>query len=173
MEIWDLYDKDRQPSDQTHRRGDPMNQGDYHIVVAVWTVNRNNEILMTLRHPEKDYPNMWENTAGSILAGETSRQGAIRELFEETGIVAAEDDLTYLGTRKEESAFVDTYIHRKDITIAELTMQDGETVGAQWVTIDRLDELIRQGEVPLPVVMRLQLLRGKFEAYLFSRPVTE
>jgi 8-oxo-dGTP pyrophosphatase MutT (NUDIX family) len=172
MEIWDLFNEDRQPTMQTHRRGDPMKHGDYHIVVAVWTVNRNNEILMTLRHPDKDYPNMWENTAGSILTGETSRQGAIRELFEETGIQASEDDLTYLGTRKEETAFVDTYIHRKDIMLTELTLQDGETVDAQWVTIDRLDELIGQDAIPMPVVHRLQLLRSQFEAFLFSEPAT-
>ena len=57
--------------------------------------------------------------------------------------------------------------------ISELTLQDGETVDAQWVTLERLDELIRLGEVPLPVVLRLQPLRSKLEAYLYSRKDTE
>lgn len=173
MEIWDLINEERQPLNRTHRRGDPMNHGEYHIVVDVWTVNDKNEILMTLRHPDKEYPNLWENTGGSILAGETSKQGAVRELFEETGIRSTEDDLHYLGSIKEETAFVDTYINRKNMLISELTLQDGETVDAQWVTLERLDELIRQGEVPLPVVLRLQPLRSKFEAFLFSRQDTE
>jgi len=39
-----------------------------------------------LRHPnKKEYSNYWENTGGSVLSGETSKVGAIRELFEETG----------------------------------------------------------------------------------------
>jgi hypothetical protein len=56
--------------------------------------------------------------------------------------------------------------------LTELTLQDGETVDAQWVTIDRLDELIGQDAIPMPVVHRLQLLRSQFEAFLFSEPAT-
>ena len=105
--------------------------GEYHIVVDIWTVNDDNEILLTLRHPDKkDYPNFWENTGESALEGETSKAAAIRELFEETEIVADEDELFFLGTKKEETAFVDIYIVRKKLKISELTMQDGETVDA-------------------------------------------
>ena len=82
--------------------------GEYHIVVEVWTVNNDGEILLTLRHPDKkEYPNFLENTGGSTVAGETSREGAVRELFEETGIVAAENELFYLGTNIGKAAFID------------------------------------------------------------------
>src|SRR5690554_4967672 len=143
MEKWDLYDKNRKPLNRTHARGTEMVIGENHIVVDIWTVNSDKEILLTLRHPDKQiYPNFWENTGGSVVTGETSRLGATRELFEETGINAKEDELVLLGTKKEETAFVDTYIVRKDISISDLTMQEGETVDAKWVTIDKLDEMI-------------------------------
>lgn len=170
MEIWDLYDDNRQPLDETHKRQDKIDIGKYHIAINVWTVNDDNEILLTLRDPNKEkYPDLWENTGGSILSGETSIEGAIRELREETGIIAHASDLFFLGTRKEKTAFMDTYIIRKNPKIFELKLQDGETVDAQWVTLDKLDDMIKSEMIAKPVGDRLIPLRKKFEEFLFNR----
>lgn len=170
MELWDLIDGERRPLNKTHVRGQHMEPGTYHAVVCVWTVTPKQKILLTLRHPQKDeYPDFWENTAGSAQAGETSRQGAVRELFEETGIRAAEDELKLLGVRKEKSQFADTYVVRKDIEPGKLILQEGETVDARWVTLAELDRLIAAGRVAPPVAARLELIRKEFEAFLFSR----
>jgi len=168
MELWDLFDENRQPLNRTHNREDKKKPGEYHIFVSIWTVNKNNEILLTLRHPDKKgYPNFWENTGGAVTSGEESKAGAIRELFEETGITANEDELFFIGTVKENSAFGDNYIVRKDYKISELTMQEGETVDAQWVTLDKLDEMSKSGAIALPVAERLARIRKDFENYLF------
>lgn len=170
MEKWDLFDEIRQPLNRTHNRPEKMEIGEYHVVVAIWTVNTNNEILLTLRHPDKDtYPNVWENTAGSVLAGETSEQGAVRELYEETGIIAKENELFLLGTIKEETAFIDIYIVRKNYKRSDLKMQDGETVDAQWVTLEKLDKMIASGLIAFPVGNRFISLRKCFEEFLFSK----
>jgi len=170
MEKWDLFDETRQPLNKIHNRQDKMIIGEYHTVVGIWTVNSDNEILLTLRHPDKKkYPNLWENTGGSVLAGETSKAGAIRELFEETGIIANENELFFLGTKKEEKAFIDTYMLRKNVKLSELTMQESETVDAQWVTFDKLDEMIKLGTIALPVEKRLAPLRKVFEDFLFAK----
>ncbi len=97
MELWDLYDENLRPLGRTRRRGDPMAPGAYHIGVDIWVINAKGEILLTLRAPEKrELPGEWENTCGSVLAGETALEGAVRELREETGIVAAPEELTPL-----------------------------------------------------------------------------
>ena len=169
MEKWDLFDENRKPLNKTHKRGDEMKVGEYHTVVVIWTVNNKHEILLTLRHPNKEaYPNLWENTGGSVLSRETSLKGAVRELFEETGIVADENELILLGTEKENSAFIDTYIVRKNVDISELTMQEGETIDAQWVSLDILDEMIKSGEIAIPISRRLIPLRDKFESFVYS-----
>ena len=53
MEKWDLFDERRQPLNTIHNRQDKMPSGKYHIVVGIWTVNSNNEILIKLIHPKK------------------------------------------------------------------------------------------------------------------------
>jgi 8-oxo-dGTP diphosphatase len=169
MELWDLYDSNRQPLHRTHQRGKIENPGEYHIVVEVWTVNSKKNVLITLRDPSKEtYPDKWENTGGSAITRETSRQAAVRELFEETGIKEYEDDLTLLGTVQEESDFVDVYLLFHDAAISQLTMQQGETVAAKWVTIEQLDEMISNESLALPVGKRLNLVRDNFELCLES-----
>lgn len=168
-ELWDLYDKNRAPLNRTHERGKNLERGTYHIAVGIWTVNSKNEVLLTLRAPEKhDWPNMWENTAGSVLAGETSLQGAIRELREETGIVVSEEEFTFVATERTRNAFGDCYMVRKDVPISELTLQKGETCDAKWVSIEELDRMIGEGLVAPPVAARLDRIRDKFEKFIFG-----
>jgi 8-oxo-dGTP pyrophosphatase MutT (NUDIX family) len=167
MELWDLYDKNRRPLNKTHIRGDMIAQDVYHIIVEIWTVNSKGEILLTLRHPDKEfYPNIWEITCGSAIAGESSLEGAVRELNEETGIAASKEELVLLGTKREGNAFVDTYLVHKDIPIKSLVMQEGETVAARWVTLQKLDEMIEEGLVALPVVKDLKPLREEFKKHI-------
>ena len=85
-EYWDVYDGDRNPTGRTHRRGDPMADGDFHIVVHVWMKNNCGEYLLTRRDFSKGFPGMWESTGGSALAGDDSLSAAIREVKEETGL---------------------------------------------------------------------------------------
>jgi len=168
MEKWDLYNEDRCPLGNTILSGGTKAKGEYHFVVNVWTLNNRGEILLTLRHPDKYYyPNAWENTGGSVWSGESSQQGAVRELKEETGIEVNEKDLIYLGTYKDISAFIDTYVVYKNIEIQNLTLQEGETVNAKWVSITELDEMIKDRLLASPVVEYLTPLRELLEKYIY------
>lgn len=167
METWDVFDSERQPLRKTHQRGEAMNPGEYHTVVEIWTVDSNKHVLVTRRDPRKEeYPDKWENTGGSALSGETSRQAAVRELFEETGIIAREDELAYLGTDQEVSAFVDVYLLRRDMPLSELTMQEGETVDAKWISLEQLEAMIKDHSFALPLGRRLQKVRKDFLKHL-------
>lgn len=167
MEKWDLLDENRQPLNKTHIRGEEMLPGEYHVAVGIWTVNSKNEVLLTLRHPDKeDYPDVWENTGGCIQSGETSRQGAVRELVEETGIQVEEDELIFLGTERGHNAFMDAYMVIKDVPLSELAMQDGETVEARWVSFEELDNMIASGQFASALVGRLIQIRPELERNL-------
>lgn len=164
MEKWDLVDANRQPLNRIHYRGDAKKNGEYHIAVGVWTMNSRGEILLTLRHSEKkEYPNKWENTGGSALSGERSREAAARELEEETGIRASPEELTFLGSCKEENAFYDSYVLKRDIEISSLSMQEGETERAQWVTLDKLKEMLADESIASPIKARIHPFMQEFE----------
>ena len=167
MEHWDLFDSARNPLGKTRQRGTPGIPGEYHIVVSIWTVDFQENILLTLRDSAKEsYPDCWENTGGSALAGETSRQAAVRELEEETGILALEDELVFLSTQTARDSFVDHYLLRKDVPLADIRLQAGETADAKWVTLPLLDAMIADLSLAKPIGEQFNEIREKFLLFL-------
>ena len=166
-EYWDLYDRDRRPLGKTHPRGVPLPEGSCFLAVEVWTFNSAGKLLLTLRSEEKEnYPNLWECTGGAVVAGETSLQGALRELSEETGISVRPEELRLLGTQCRTTSFMDTYLLRKDVPLEEIVLQKGETSDARWVSRSELSEMARQGEIVGPLVERLKSRRQELETLL-------
>ena len=164
-ELWDLYDESRNPLHKTHRRGDPLPPGAFHVVSEIWTVDAQNRLLLTLRAPDKEfYPDLWETTAGSILAGEDSRTGAVRELFEETGLVADPNALHLIGVLAAPGVFVDVYVHR--LKVDGVTLQRGETAASRFVFLSELDEMLAQGLLAPHIVRHLQTVRQGLAFFL-------
>ncbi len=154
MEMWDIYDKDGNLTGRTISRmtgGRSMPTGSYHLAVTVVIVNGRGEIFCTHRSPEKPlFPGMWENTGGSVLAGETSLQGAVRELKEETGLTAAPEELAFLYRIRRADSFMDVYGLRRDFPISEVVFQAGETDDAKWFPYEEWEKLARAGAVLTP-----------------------
>ncbi len=151
-ELFDLYDNERKALGRVHQRGVPLPKDIYHVVVSVWTINERQQILLTLRSPQKHLkPNLWESTSGSVHAGEDSMEAALRELQEETGIVAASEEITFLGTVRKAAAFVDIFVVRKNFDLSEIVLQTDETVAAKWVTFPQLQAMERAGDLAFPI----------------------
>lgn len=141
MEIWDLYDENRQPLGKTHIRGNRLAEGEYHIVTDIWTVRQDGKLLITKRHPNKIWGNMWECTGGSALTGESSRVSATRELAEEVGIEVNPSDLELINSIRVKDRFVDTYAVIKNVSEIELKLQDTEVIDAKFVDFEELDRI--------------------------------
>ena len=146
MEFFDLYTAARQPLGRQVLRGAPIPRGEYHIVVQIMTINHNGEILLTQRVPEKTSGGKWECSGGCAVSGETSREAAVRELFEETGIRAHEDELRLEWSLTTDSMLRDFYILIKDVPLKSLHLQSIEVCAAKWVSFDRLCEMSRLGQ---------------------------
>jgi 8-oxo-dGTP pyrophosphatase MutT (NUDIX family) len=147
MEYFDLYDRNRKPLGITHPRGEPVPPGAFVLVAEIWTVNSKGQLLLTLRHPAKGYGGLWEVTGGAVQAGEATREAAARELFEETGIKASAEELTFVCEKPDGAAFIDSYLLRRDAAPEDLTMQEGETTAARWVTFPEFRQMSAAGEL--------------------------
>ncbi|MCL2055982.1 MAG: NUDIX domain-containing protein [Oscillospiraceae bacterium] len=153
QEHWDLYDENRNKIGKTHLRGEPLEKGEFHIVVNVWIINSKNEVLLAQRHPDKWLGGMWECSAsGGVLAGEDSLQGALRETKEEIGVTLPPSDAILIQSivRKDRDDIRDTFLFKMDVCIDDLILHPYEVVSAKWVTEKEYNHMCNEGIVTPP-----------------------
>ena len=113
-------------------------------------MNSKNEILISQRASFKEFPLMWEYNGGSILKGETSLEGVLREVKEELGLEFKAEDAIYLKEVRRDRLppdFKDLWLFRKDVDLKDVTFPDGEAVAAKWVSIDEFIEMYENKEI--------------------------
>lgn len=103
-EIWDLYDENRELLGKDHVRGEQLPIDGYHLVVHVWIRNSKGEYLISQRSANRPtFPLMWECVGGSVVKGEDSLLGAIREAKEEVGVDLNPENGQVLFTKTRKS----------------------------------------------------------------------
>jgi ADP-ribose pyrophosphatase len=119
------------------------------IIVPVYT---NGDILFIkqFRKPINDY--IYEFPAGLIDAGETSKQAAIRELHEETGlsVVSARELIkpTYTSVGMSDEA-VGIYIAEVQGELSQEYQEKSEDINFEIVKIDDLAKFIKENKVAM------------------------
>ena len=89
MEYWDIYDKDGNFTGRKKGKYEKWDKDEYHLATEVWVINSKKQILIQQRSEKCQLlPGIWALTTGRVVSGETTRQGCIRELKEETGYSA-------------------------------------------------------------------------------------
>lgn len=147
QEYNDIYDETRTPTGRTHLRGTPWGKGEYGLVVCVWVYDGRGHLLLTRRAPEKSYAGTWENSGGAARAGEDSLSAIVRELREETGIVAEKEEFTLLSTGRDKNNFYDFYCLKRDIPLSEIVLQPGETDDCMWASFAKVHWMIRTKKI--------------------------
>lgn len=139
-ELWDIYDINKNKTGRiAERNAYNFQKGEYHIVVTGIIMNSKNEILISKRAKNKKFGGMWECNGGSILSGETSLEGILRELKEELGIKFTKKEAIFLKEIRRDKIppdFKELWLFRKDIKIEDITFPDGEAIEAKWVNIE-------------------------------------
>ena len=147
MEFNDIYDKDRNLTGKTHRRGTLWRKGEYGLVVCVWVYDGKGNLLLTRRAPEKSFAGTWENSGGAALAGETSLQAIVRELREETGVQARPEEFELLSRSRDRRCHYDFYCLKRDIPVDEIVLQPGETDGVMWASFSQVHAMVESGQI--------------------------
>ena len=145
MELWDIYDIDRNKTGRTMERGSHFPDGAMHLVVHICIFNAQGEMLIQQRQPFKEgWSGMWDITVGgSAVAGDTSRIAAHRELFEELGLdVDFSDKLPALSLTFNHG-FDDYYLIEQEVDLAALTLQPEEVAAARWASQEEILQGLR------------------------------
>lgn len=140
MEIWDAYDCNFEKIEGKQLvRGEKIEGGLFHLVCDILVKHTDGTYLLMQRDYRKSYGGMWEATAGcSALKGETPLMCAVRELREETGIVASK--LTEVGRITDDSVHC-IYVEFLCVTDWDkdnITLQEWETIAYKWVSREEL-----------------------------------
>ena len=137
MELWDIYDENKQKTGRTMKRNDwNLKEGEYHLTVLGVIKRTDGRYLITQRVMTKSWaPGWWEVSGGGVMAGEESKDAVIREVFEETGLDVSNADGGYVFSYKRvnleegDNYFVDIYRFEMDFEESELKMQEKEILG--------------------------------------------
>lgn len=125
-------------------------KGLLHAEVHVWCTTPEDEIIFQQRAKDKDtYPDLLDATAGGhVDLGETYEIAAMKELVEETGIIATSDELLYLNTQITKQydhvtglinhARRNIYLLTNKVPVNELQIEEGAGAGFVSYPIDQM-----------------------------------
>ena len=147
MEYWDLSD-DESKKVGTIERSQPVPEGLNRLVVHICVFNSKGEMLIQQRSAsKKSLPNVWDMTLGGcVQAGETSRQGAKRELSEELGLNFDFSNERPFFTINFKSGFDDFFIIEKDIQLKDVVFKDNEVQAVKWAGKEEILKMIDDGK---------------------------
>lgn len=153
MELVDLYDENRVPLGKTAERYGKKGPGELRIVVHVCLFDSRGRMLIQRRTESKRiWPGLWDVTVGGgVDAGETTRQGAEREVREELGYALDLSGLRPSVTVNFEGGFDDFFIAVRDLDLHTLSLQAEEVNAVRWVTLEELLAMVDDGSfIPYP-----------------------
>lgn len=174
MELWDVYNKDREKTGKTMIRGNKIEKDCYHLVVHACIFNKKGEMLIQQRQSfKKGWANLWDITAGgSATKGETSQTAIERELYEELGVRVNMQDVRPHYTVNFNEGFDDVYLIEKEIDLADLTLQYEEVQSAKWASLEEILSMIERGEfVPYykEIIQLMFKMRSRYGAQEVKR----
>ena len=158
MEKWDLYTKYREKTGKVQIRGEQIPKDFYHLVVHVWIRNRKGEYLISQRSGSRPtFPLMWECVGGSVLMGESSIDGALREAKEEVGLDLKPENGKLLFTKlrgtddkygsKKFNDIMDVWLFEYD---GDLHLEDAttdEVADCRWMTVSEIRKLYEDNKL--------------------------
>ncbi len=153
MELWDIYNENKEKTGRTMKRNDwNMKPDEFHLTVLGVIKRPDGTYLITRRKLDKEWAaGWWEVPGGGVMAGETGEEAIKREIREETGIDVSNAEggyaFTYKRVNPEEknNYFVDIYKYIMDINENDVTLQEAETSGFSFATLSEIEGYAKEG----------------------------
>lgn len=145
MEQRDLYDINRNLTNETIYKGEKIPKDRYILVVLAIIRNSKGEFLIQKRSLQKD--GKYGSTGGHAKSGESSIEAMLTEIKEELGLTLNKEELQLVFSGREDSShvFFDLYYLEKDIDLESLTLQREEVDFVKWLSLNEIEMLIEDG----------------------------
>lgn len=155
VEKWDLYTKYREKTGKECIRGEKIPEDCYHLVVHVWIRNSKGEYLISQRSAGRQtFPLMWECVGGSVLKGESSMEGALREVKDEVGLDLEREigKLLFSKIRGKDVIFegkafndiMDVWLFTYDGELRLASATTDEVADCKWMTVSEIRKLYEE-----------------------------
>lgn len=143
-ELWDLYDSCFQKTSKVHERGLRIPDGYYHLVVHIFPVNKEKQILVQKRsNTVLLEPGLWAATGGSALCGEDAWEACQRECYEEIGFRPSKEQSELATIMKRKDSFATIWVVKTDLKAEEMTLQEEEVAEVKWMYPDEIRAMIQ------------------------------
>lgn len=178
MEMLDIVDENGEPTGKVVERELAHAVGVRHRTSHVWILRpgkKGIEVLLQKRSYNKDSnPGCYDiSSAGHIPAGCGYVESALRELREELGLCASQEELHYCGKR---NIYKEAFFHNKrfidhqvssvfyiirDVEISSLTLQKSEVESVLWMPLDECMRRVKENSMKHCLFMEeLEMLAG-------------
>lgn len=164
LEFFDILDEDGNLTERVKERSLVHEDGDPHRTVHIWVIRETEkgfDVLLQKRSADKDsFPGCYDiSSAGHVSAGDEYLETAVRELEEELGICAREEELHQIGIHEgivkdvfygreffnhEISA---VYVYKKPVDIEKLSLQKEEVESVLWMDYEECREKMKSGKL--------------------------
>lgn len=166
MELFDIIHEDGTKSGMIQERGVVHREGLLHGTVHIWIVRENDksgyDVLLQKRSVQKDSnPGCYDiSAAGHIEAGAEHLESALRELREELGIEAKDEELREIGSHRgryeavfhglpfKDNELSRVYLYEKPVHISRLKLQESEVEEVTWMDYEECRKKITEGSLP-------------------------
>ncbi|MBM3200199.1 NUDIX domain-containing protein [Candidatus Woesearchaeota archaeon] len=157
-EVIDLVDENGKPTNQIESKRAAHQKGLRHQSSHVWIYNPQGKVLLQKRSVNKDsWPGLWDvSAAGHVIHGETPKEAAVREVFEETGLKINPKDLEYLGVDKvsriipkvnwTNNEFYHIYLLKFNGKAEQLRLQKEDVEKVEFFTIDKIEKDLKDSK---------------------------
>lgn len=180
MELFDVRNLDGTKTGIVRERGVAHRDGSPHATAHIWVVRKNQksgyDLLLQKRSACKDSnPGCYDiSSAGHVAAGDDYLPSAVRELEEELGICAEEDELRFAGFHQggfqgefHGKPFKDyeisaVYVYEKPVEAEKLELQKQEVEEVRWMDYEACRQGVADGSFANCIYMDELELLGRY-----------
>ena len=161
MELRDLYNKNKEKTNEKIYCTEEIPENRYILVELVLIQNSEGEILIQKRSKQKG--GEYALTSGHAKSGETPLQGIITEIKEELGLDVFPKQLVLMHSTRNDTKryFYDLFYLQNDYDISEMVLQKEEVEEVKWLPEEEVRTLCSNNNFKQSHIEAFEIIMSK------------